>query len=107
MSFVITTSFWPRMPKKRAPCCALGRSHAFFNLSRSVVVNPGRLPALRSSSRTHFLSVSGVQPSFVVTDTIAAYCDSCVSCCSNTSRTARSRISAGYLLCSIAPSSQG
>ena len=39
-----------------------------FNRSRSLVVRPGRCPASRGACRTHFRSVSAVQPSFGATD---------------------------------------
>src|SRR5690606_7999034 len=78
-----------------------------FSRARSLVVTPSRLPESRSACRTHFLSVSGVQPIFAAIEWIAAHCDSCCGCCSNTSRTARSRTSGGYLLgLPMAPSSQ-
>ena len=56
-------------------------------------------------------TVSRVGPSFSATDPIASHCDPYSCWCSNTIRTARSRISTGYLpgrRCSVmAPSSQG
>jgi hypothetical protein len=83
------------------------RSSSFIR-SRSVVVSPARVPALRSSCRTHFRSVSGVQPSLLATDTMHARCDSWLGVCSNTNRTPRSRTSAGnFVRLVIAPSSQG
>src|SRR5579871_1221221 len=75
--------------------------------SRSLVVKPGRCPVSRSAWRTHRRSASGVQPILDAIELIAAHCDGCSGCCSNTNRTARSRTSAGYLLRRpIAPSSQ-
>ena len=41
--------------------------------SRSLVVKPGRCPASRCACRTHFRSVSAVQPSFGATDCSAAW----------------------------------
>ena len=38
---------------------------------------PGRCPASRSACRTHFRSVSAVQPIFPAIDPIAAHCDAC------------------------------
>src|SRR5437867_12703004 len=61
--------------------------------SRSSVVRPGRLPASRSAWRTHFRSVSAVQPIFSAIEVIAAHCDSCAASCSTTIRTARDRTS--------------
>jgi hypothetical protein len=66
--------------------------------SRSFVARPGRFPESRSACRTHRRSASDEQPIFSAMDTMAAYRDSCASCCSNTSRTARSRISGGNFL---------
>ena len=44
------------------------------------------------------VSVSGVQPTFAAIDVIVSHCEPCAACCSKTNRTARSRISVGYLL---------
>src|SRR5208337_1951366 len=75
--------------------------------SRSPLVSPGRLPASRWVCRTHLRNVSAVQPIFDAIDVIAAHSESCEGNCSNTSRTARSRTSGGYLLgLPMAPSSQ-
>ena len=60
-----------------------------------------------SSRRTHFRSVSGVQPILLATDTIAAHCELCSRSCSSTIRTARSLTSGEYLpAVAITPSSQ-
>lgn len=60
---------------------------------------------------THLRTVSAVGPSFSATEQIASHRDPVCCSASNTIRTARSRISAGYLpglRCSVtAPSSQG
>src|SRR5262245_43277793 len=60
---------------------------------RSSVVRPGRRPWFRSAWRTHFRSVSAVQPIFSAIEVIAAHCESCAASCSTTIRTARSRTS--------------
>ena len=60
------------------------------------MVTPGRVPASRSAWRTHRRKASAVQPSLPAIDRIAAHCDVCVSVCSNTIRTARSRNSGAY-----------
>src|SRR5215470_12432070 len=76
--------------------------------SRSSVVRPGRFPASRSAWRTHFRSVSAVQPIFSAMEVIAAHCDSCAASCSSTIRTARARTSGENLVdLGMAPSSQG
>ena len=64
-----------------------------FNRSRSLVVRPGRCPASRCACRTHFRSVSAVQPSFGATDCSAAHSEAWASRYSSTIRTARSRTS--------------
>ena len=64
-----------------------------FNRSRSLVVRPGRCPASRGACRTHFRSVSAVQPSFGATDCSTAHAEAWASRCSSTIRTARSRTS--------------
>ena len=64
-----------------------------FNRSRSLVVRPGRCPASRCACRTHFRSVSAVQPSFGATDYSTAHAEAWASRCSSTIRTARSRTS--------------
>ena len=64
-----------------------------FNRSRSLVVRPGRCPASRCACRTHFRSVSAVQPSFGATDCSTAHSEAWASRCSSTIRTARSRTS--------------
>ena len=64
-----------------------------FNRSRSLVVRPGRCPASRCTCRTHFRSVSAVQPSFGATDCSTAHAEAWASRCSSTIRTARSRTS--------------
>ena len=64
-----------------------------FNRSRSLVVRPGRCPASRCACRTHFRSVSAVQPSFGATDYSTAHSEAWASRCSSTIRTARSRTS--------------
>ena len=51
--------------------------------SRSLVVRPGCWPVSRSACRTHFRSVSAVQPSFVATDCSAAHSDGCAARCSS------------------------
>jgi hypothetical protein len=84
--------------RARAKCLD---GEAGFNCihSRSLVVRPGRV------TLPHPLQQRlGRAASFSATDTMAAHCDSWLPCCSNTSRMALSRISAGYLLCRpIAP----
>jgi TIR domain len=55
------------------------RSSSFIR-SRSLVVSPGRFPASRCDWRTHFRSVSAVQPIFGAIDSIAAHSDSCCPC---------------------------
>ena len=83
------------------------RSRA-FSCSRSVVVRPGLRPSSRSVWRTQDRSVSADMPNFDDTERIVAHCDGCSGSCSNTIRTARSRISSGYLVDLVmAPSSQG
>ena len=88
------------------------RSSRFSRLSsrsrsRSSVVSPGRAPPSTSARRTQMRSVSGVIPNFEAIEVIAAHCEVCSASCSSTMRTARSRISAGYLPGRvIAPSSQ-
>ena len=67
--------------------------HIPFNRSRSLVVRPGRCPASRCTCRTHFRSVSAVQPSFGATDCSTAHSEAWASRCSSTIRTARSRTS--------------
>src|SRR5688572_5199409 len=75
--------------------------------SRSSLVSPGRWPASRSACRTHFRSVSALQPIFSATELIAAHCESCAASCSTTIRTARARTSGENLVgLSMAPSSQ-
>ena len=75
--------------------------------SRSSVASPGRAPLSTSARRTHVRNVSAVIPNFEAIDVIVAHCDGCSRSCSNTMRTARSRISAGYLPRRVvAPSSQ-
>ncbi len=64
-----------------------------FNRSRSLVVRPGRCPASRCACRTHFRSVSAVQPSFGTTDCSTAHSEAWASRYSSTIRTARSRTS--------------
>ena len=54
---------------------------------------PGRCPASRYACRTHFRSVSAVQPSFGATDCSTAHSEAWASRCSSTIRTARSRTS--------------
>ena len=75
--------------------------------SCSLVVGPNRWPASRSAWRTHRRNVSCVQPILAATEPIADHCDVWLSCCSSTSRTARSRTSFGkFADLLIAPSSQ-
>src|SRR5262249_34961903 len=74
---------------------------------RSSVVKPGRVPSSRSAWRTHFRSVSAVQPIFSAIEVIAAHCESCAASCSRTIRTARTRTSGENRLGLVmAPSSQ-
>jgi len=47
-----------------------------FSRSRSTVVSPPRFPEWRSAWRSHFRSVSGVQPIFSAIQQIAAHWDS-------------------------------
>ena len=75
---------------------------------RSSVVRPGRRPSSRSAWRTHFRSVSAVQPIFSAIEVIAAHCESCPASCSTTSRTAPARTSGENRFgLAMAPSSQG
>ena len=60
---------------------------------RSLVVRPGRCPASRCACRTHFRSVSALQPSFGATDCSTAHSEAWASRCFSTIRTARSRTS--------------
>ena len=53
-----------------------------FNLSRSPVVRPGRLPLSRSACLTHLRRVSAVQPILLAIELIAAHWDSCSLWCS-------------------------
>src|SRR4029453_15184029 len=68
------------------------RSSALIR-SRSALVGPGRHPPSRSACRTHFRSVSVVQPIFPAPGVIAAPCVGWSPPPSNTSRTALSRTS--------------
>ncbi len=75
--------------------------------ARSSLVNPPRRPVSTSVLRTHFRSVSGVQPILAAIETIADHCELCSCSCSNTIRTARSRTSGEYLIDLVmTPSSQ-
>src|SRR5215216_1533386 len=65
--------------------------------SRSSLVSPGRRPSSVSARRTHLRSVSAETPNLWAIEVIAAHCEGCSSWCSNTSLTARSRSSWGYL----------
>jgi len=56
----------------------------------SAVVAPGRTPLSRSPWRTHWRSVSAVQPILPAIDSIAAHCDGYWSLASKNVRTARS-----------------
>jgi hypothetical protein len=59
---------------------------------------PARLPVSRSAWRTHFRSVSAVQPTFSAIDTIAAHCELYSRSVPQTSQTALSRVSGEYCL---------
>ena len=61
-------------------------------------VQPGGGPASRSACRTHFRSVSDVQPILAAMDPIVAHWEPYSPWCSRTIRTARSRTSGEYLL---------
>src|SRR4029453_7827250 len=75
--------------------------------SRSSLVIPGRSPSSVSALRTHLRSVSAETPNLCAIEVIAAHCEGCSSWWSNTSLTARSRNSRGYLPGRvIAPTSQ-
>ena len=71
-----------------------------FSSADSSLVDPGRAPASTSACRTHFRTVSPEAPIFAATEQIASHCDPYwpVLTCSNTSATARSRTSRGYVL---------
>ena len=58
---------------------------------------PREAPRARSTVWPSVRNVSAVIPNFEAIDVIVAHCDGCSRSCSNTMRTARSRISAGYL----------
>ena len=65
--------------------------------ARSSLVTPGRWPRSTSARRTQFRNVSRFTSTFSAIDTIAFHCDGYSCSWSKTIRTARSRISAGYL----------
>jgi hypothetical protein len=69
-----------------------------FNRWRSSVVRPLRWPVSRSACRTQRRRVSGVHPSLLAIEAIAAHCDGCSDPCSRTIRMARSRTSGEYRL---------
>ncbi len=91
-------------PKKAAADfkISLARRSSRFSRSnsriraRSSELNPGRWPVSTSASRTQRRSVSGVIPNLDEIEVIAAHCEPNSPSCSNTIRTARSRISRGY-----------
>src|ERR671910_3351782 len=68
-----------------------------FSRWRSSLVSPGRRPSSVSARRTHLRRVSAETPNLCAMEVIAAHWEACSSWCSNTSLTARSRSSGGYL----------
>ena len=82
-----------RAPPRTSPSRCARRPRRRVVTTRSLVVKPGRCQASRCACRTHFRSVSAVQPSFGATDCSTAHSEAWASRCSSTIRTARSRTS--------------